>query len=128
VELTIELAEEEKPDERWLAAVPELPGVMVYGKSRGEALTRATALALRTAADRLEAGECAAPTTVSFTAHLARRALPEERHRSRSHRFGHGLDHLEGRGALPALEHRDVGNRDPRALGDVALGEVLLFA
>jgi predicted RNase H-like HicB family nuclease len=53
--LTIEL--EQEADGRWLAEVPELPGVLVYGQSRPEALARVQALALRVIADRLDHGE-----------------------------------------------------------------------
>jgi predicted RNase H-like HicB family nuclease len=41
-------------DGRWIAEVPDLPGVMVYGKSREEAISKVKALALRALADRLE--------------------------------------------------------------------------
>lgn len=41
-------------DGRWLAEVPELPGVLAYGGSRDEAMTRAEILALRVLAERLE--------------------------------------------------------------------------
>jgi len=41
-------------DGRWIAEVPELPGVMVYGKSKQEALLRVQALAYRVIADRIE--------------------------------------------------------------------------
>jgi len=44
-------------DGRWIAEVPDLPGVMVYGKSRDEAISRVKALALRVLADRLDNGE-----------------------------------------------------------------------
>ena len=44
-------------DGRWLAEVPDLPGVMVYGSSREEAISRVKALALRVLADRLDNGE-----------------------------------------------------------------------
>jgi predicted RNase H-like HicB family nuclease len=44
-------------DGRWIAEVPDLPGVMVYGKSRDEAIARVKALALRVLADRLDNGE-----------------------------------------------------------------------
>jgi predicted RNase H-like HicB family nuclease len=37
--------------------VPDLPGVMVYGATRQEALAKAEALALRVIADRLDHGE-----------------------------------------------------------------------
>jgi hypothetical protein len=49
--LLVELEQEE--DGRWIAEVPELPGVLVYGQSRAEALTRAEALALRVLAERI---------------------------------------------------------------------------
>ncbi len=44
-------------DGRWIAEVPDLPGVMVYGESREEAISRVKALALRVLADRLDNGE-----------------------------------------------------------------------
>jgi len=56
-------------DGRWIADIPALPGVMVYGKTRKQALTAAEALALRVIADRLEHGEAApGEMTVSFAA------------------------------------------------------------
>jgi predicted RNase H-like HicB family nuclease len=48
---------EQEDDGRWIAEVRSLPGVMVYGESRENALARAAALALRVLADRLEHGE-----------------------------------------------------------------------
>ncbi len=48
---------EQESDGRWIAEVPELPGVLVYGASRQEAVTRAQELALRVLAERLEHGE-----------------------------------------------------------------------
>ncbi len=48
---------EREDDGRWIAEVPALPGVLVYGKTEAEARTRAIALALRTIADRVENGE-----------------------------------------------------------------------
>jgi predicted RNase H-like HicB family nuclease len=48
---------EKEDDGRWIAEVPELPGVMAYGDSRNEAISKAEALALRVLADRLEHGE-----------------------------------------------------------------------
>jgi len=44
-------------DGRWIAEVPDLPGVMTYGQSREAAISKAKALALRVLADRLEHGE-----------------------------------------------------------------------
>jgi len=53
--MKIEIEREE--DGRWIAEIPDLPGVMVYGDSRNEAILKAEALALRVLADRLEHGE-----------------------------------------------------------------------
>ena len=53
--LTIELGQE--TDGRWLAEVPELPGVMAYGQTRQEAIDRIQSLSLRVLADRLDHGE-----------------------------------------------------------------------
>ncbi len=53
--MNIEVEREE--DGRWIAEIPDLPGVMVYGQSREEALSKIKALALRVLADRLEHGE-----------------------------------------------------------------------
>ena len=50
---------EVEADGRWIAEVLELPGVLSYGSTEGEAVSRAKALALRTVADRLEHGEAA---------------------------------------------------------------------
>jgi predicted RNase H-like HicB family nuclease len=48
---------EQEEDGRWIAEVPELPGVMAYGVTRQEAVVQTHALALRVIADRLEHGE-----------------------------------------------------------------------
>ncbi len=53
--MIIEIEREE--DGRWIAEVPDLPGVMVYGEGRDEAITKVEVLALRVIADRLEHGE-----------------------------------------------------------------------
>jgi len=52
---TVEIDRE--TDGRWIAEIPDLPGVLVYSATRPEALARAKALALRVIADRLEHGE-----------------------------------------------------------------------
>jgi len=46
------LETEREEDGRWIAEVPDLPGVMVYGQSRQEAVAKAEALALRVIADQ----------------------------------------------------------------------------
>jgi predicted RNase H-like HicB family nuclease len=53
--MNIEIEREE--DGRWIAEVPDLPGVMAYGQSKKEAVSKVKALALRVLADRLEHGE-----------------------------------------------------------------------
>jgi len=58
---------EQEEDGRWIAEVIELPGVMVYGKTRDDAIAKAEALALRVIADRIEYGESIpAPLNISF--------------------------------------------------------------
>ena len=48
---------EQETDGRWIAEVAELPGVLVYGQTRADAVAKVKALALRVLADRLEHGE-----------------------------------------------------------------------
>lgn len=55
--MNLQIEVEREDDGRWLAEVPELPGVIAYGKTREEAISRVKALALRVLADRLEHGE-----------------------------------------------------------------------
>jgi predicted RNase H-like HicB family nuclease len=60
---------EREDDGRWIAEVPAIPGVMVYGRDRAEAVAKVQALALRVLADRLEQGEAVQePLNVSFLA------------------------------------------------------------
>ena len=53
--LAIELEQED--DGRWIAEIDELNGVVVYGETREDAITKVKTLALRVVADRLENGE-----------------------------------------------------------------------
>ncbi|HMN97127.1 MAG TPA: hypothetical protein PKC43_11650 [Phycisphaerales bacterium] len=65
MEVTIEL--EQEIDGRWLAEVESMPGVLRYGRTRDEALSRVKALALRVIAERLEQGEIGgAVATIDF--------------------------------------------------------------
>ena len=57
---------EQEVDGRWIAEVPELPGVLSYGSSAADAMSRAEILALRVIADRLEHGE-AEPVSISLS-------------------------------------------------------------
>jgi predicted RNase H-like HicB family nuclease len=45
---------ERESDGRWIAEIPDLPGVMVYGKTKQDAVRAVRALALRVIADRIE--------------------------------------------------------------------------
>ena len=38
---------EQETDDRWIADIPEIPGVMTYGHSREQAIVRVRSLALR---------------------------------------------------------------------------------
>ena len=61
---TIECEREE--DGRWLAEVPELPGVLAYGVSAEDATSKAEVLALRVLAERLEQNETG-PLNISIS-------------------------------------------------------------
>jgi len=65
VNFKIEFEQEE--DGRWIAEISELPGVMAYGSTKGEAEAAVEALALRVIADRIEA-EKVGQKTISFAA------------------------------------------------------------
>jgi predicted RNase H-like HicB family nuclease len=52
--MTLLVEVEREEDGRWIAEIPELPGVMVYGKTIEEAKAKVQTLALRVVADRLE--------------------------------------------------------------------------
>jgi len=54
------IACEQEEDDRWLAEVLEIPGVMAYGDTAQKAMVKAEALALRVIAERLENEECSA--------------------------------------------------------------------
>jgi predicted RNase H-like HicB family nuclease len=53
--LTVNVEQEE--DGRWLAEVPDLPGVLVYGLTQDDAIAKVKALSFRVIADRIEHGE-----------------------------------------------------------------------
>ena len=64
--MTLTIETEQETDGRWIAEVPELPGVLTYGASRDEAMAKAEVLALRVLAEQLEHGE-ARPVGVSIS-------------------------------------------------------------
>jgi predicted RNase H-like HicB family nuclease len=51
------IEQEQESDGRWLAEVLELPGVLAYGATSLEAVSKAEILALRVIAERLEHGK-----------------------------------------------------------------------
>ncbi|MGH8605619.1 MAG: type II toxin-antitoxin system HicB family antitoxin [Gammaproteobacteria bacterium] len=60
---------ERENDGRWLAEVPQLPGVLAYGTTPDEAMAKAEVLALRVLAEQLEHGESRPqPISISFAA------------------------------------------------------------
>jgi predicted RNase H-like HicB family nuclease len=61
---------EEETDGRWLAEVPQLPGVLCYGNTAEEAMAKAEVLALRTMAERLEQNE-SRPVAINISIPLA---------------------------------------------------------
>jgi len=63
MQLNLEIEREE--DGRWVAEVPELPGVLAYGATAAEAMSKAEVLALRVLAERIEHGE-AEPVGINF--------------------------------------------------------------
>ncbi len=64
MKFTLECEREE--DGRWISEVPQLPGVLAYGSTADEAMSKAEVLALRVLAERLEHGE-AKPHEISIS-------------------------------------------------------------
>lgn len=64
--MNFQLECEREDDGRWLAEVPQLPGVLAYGATAAEAMAKAEILALRVLAERLEQGE-AQPLDIRFS-------------------------------------------------------------
>jgi predicted RNase H-like HicB family nuclease len=55
--MNLPIETEQEDDGRWIAAITTIPGVMVYGPTREQAIASVEALALRVLADRLDPGE-----------------------------------------------------------------------
>jgi predicted RNase H-like HicB family nuclease len=60
--VTFTVESEQETDGRWLAEIPDLPGVLTYGATREDAVANAHALAVRALAD---SGDHGASQTVS---------------------------------------------------------------
>ena len=61
---------EQEVDGCWIAEVPELPGVLAFGSSSADAMSKAEVLALRVMVDRLENGE-SEPFSILFSPPLS---------------------------------------------------------
>ena len=66
--MNFSIEREQEEDGRWLAEVPELPGVLAYGTSPEEAMARAEVLALRVIGEQLEHGE-SRPMAINISIH-----------------------------------------------------------
>ena len=64
------IEQEQEADGRWLAEVLELPGVLAYGATSLEAVSRAEVLALRVIAEQLENNE-SRPLAINISIPLA---------------------------------------------------------
>ncbi|MCC6867842.1 MAG: type II toxin-antitoxin system HicB family antitoxin [Burkholderiales bacterium] len=64
--LNLDIESEREADGRWIAEVPQLPGVLAYGATRDEAVARVQVLALRVLAERLEHSE-SEPGSISIS-------------------------------------------------------------
>jgi predicted RNase H-like HicB family nuclease len=65
--MSLKLELERDDDGKWIAEIPELPGVIAYGQPQEEATDGVKALALRVLADRLEHGEAIPELSDLFT-------------------------------------------------------------
>lgn len=66
--VTFVIEVEREVDGRWIAEIPSLPGALVYGTSREDAVAHVQALALRVLADRLDNAEAPSLVHVDFQA------------------------------------------------------------
>jgi predicted RNase H-like HicB family nuclease len=74
LKLTIRLDREQ--DGRWIAEVPELPGVLALAHTRDTALRQAKALALETIADLAALGDADIADAIHFDSTATGRAGP----------------------------------------------------
>lgn len=68
--MNISIECEVEVDGRWIAEVPQLPGVLCYGTTAEEAMAKAEVLALRTMAERLEHSE-SRPVAINISLPIA---------------------------------------------------------
>mgnify|MGYP001605250761 CR=1 FL=1 len=58
---------DKETDGRWIAEITDLPGVMAYGATKEEAISKVEALALRGVAEKIEHGESSPDFNISFS-------------------------------------------------------------
>ncbi|MDX5933162.1 type II toxin-antitoxin system HicB family antitoxin [Acidithiobacillus thiooxidans] len=63
--MNLHIEYERETDGRWLAEVPEIPGVLSYDTTAEKAMAKAETLVLRALAERIESGEDR-PMTISI--------------------------------------------------------------
>jgi predicted RNase H-like HicB family nuclease len=67
--MNLHIEYEQEDDGRWLAEIPEIPGVLTYGATANEAMAKAEVLALRALAERIETNEILPmPIIIDFVA------------------------------------------------------------
>ncbi|MGA8762838.1 MAG: type II toxin-antitoxin system HicB family antitoxin [Candidatus Sulfotelmatobacter sp.] len=64
--MTFHIEFDREDDGRWIADVPELPGVLAYGSTQEEARAKAEALTLSVLADQIEESKKALTSAVTF--------------------------------------------------------------
>jgi predicted RNase H-like HicB family nuclease len=65
-DLQLSIETEQEVDGRWIAEIPEVPGALAYGQTEKEAISKASAIALRTLADDVERSQQQPPSSISF--------------------------------------------------------------
>lgn len=65
-DLRFSIETEQEVDGRWIAEIPEVPGALAYGITEQEAISRASAIALRALADDVENSHEQPPNSISF--------------------------------------------------------------
>jgi len=74
--MTFAIEFEQEEDGRWIAEIPEIPGVLAYGVTPLQAGEKAKALALRVLAERME-NEVSLPgiNSIEFASHYGQMAI-----------------------------------------------------
>jgi predicted RNase H-like HicB family nuclease len=120
---------EQEVDGRWIAEIPEIPGCMMYGQTRAEAIALAESLAARVMADRIDKCQGVPPKTVSSPADLWERylmaldAVTDRLHRITRALEAAGVDYALVGGQAVALW---VATKDPEAVRTTKDVDILL--